>query len=358
MNRYLLEDIKKTIESFVAIESLKNKTFFITGANGLIGSFLIDALMYLNEKYGLNITVVANSRSREKLEKRFPNYVSDKHFKYYIGDINKPINCDEKVDFIVNCASNTHPVGYATDPIGTIMTNIQGTANVLDFASKCGAKKTIFLSSVEIYGENIYNIERFKEDQMGYIDCNSLRAGYNEAKRCGEALCQAYIEKNGIDVSILRLPRTYGPTMKMDDSKALSQFILKAVAGEDIVLKSRGEQYFSYLYVADAVGGILKCLVAGKCGEAYNLGNIESDIKLKDLADMVAEIAGVKVVFELPKETEAKGFSKATVARLDYTKAERELGFRPQYSIRDGVEKTIGVLKEIEDLGLCHKIVV
>lgn len=92
--------------------------------------------------------------------------------------------------------------------------------------------------------------------------------------------------------------------MKMDDSKALSQFILKAVAGEDIVLKSRGEQYFSYLYVADAVGGILKCPVAGECGGAYNLGNIESDIRLKDLAEMVAEIAGVKVVYDLPDEKE------------------------------------------------------
>ncbi|MBQ3470529.1 NAD-dependent epimerase/dehydratase family protein [Candidatus Saccharibacteria bacterium] len=346
MKQLYLEDIKKTIESFVTIESIKNWTFFITGANGLIGSFLIDILMYLNANNDSNITIIANSRSKEKLEKRFPDYVSDKHFKYYIGDINKPINCDEKVDFIVNCASNTHPVGYATDPIGTIMTNIQGTANVLDFATKCKTAKTIFLSSVEIYGENIYNIERFKEDEMGYINCNSLRAGYNEAKRCGETLCQAYIEKNGIDVSILRLPRTYGPTMKMDDSKALSQFILKAAAGEDIVLKSRGEQYFSYLYVADVVGGILKCLVAGKCGEAYNLGNIESDIRLKDLAEMVAEIAGVKVVYDLPDEKEAKGFSKATVARLDYSKAEHELEFHPRVDIENGVRRTIAVLRE------------
>lgn len=84
----------------------------------------------------------------------------------------------------------------------------------------------------------------------------------------------------------------------------MSQFILKVVAGENIVLKSRGEQYFSYLYVADAVGGILKCLVAGKCGEAYNFGNIESDIRLKDLAEMAAEIAGVKVAYDLPDEKE------------------------------------------------------
>ena len=347
MNEYLLQDIRMTIESFVAIDSLRDRSFFITGANGLIGSFLIDMLMYLNEKYDLNITVVANSRSREKLEERFSRYILDNHFKTYIGDINNTIDYDSDVDFIVNCASNTHPARYADDPIGTITTNIQGTANVLDFATKCKNSKTIFLSSVEIYGENIYGIERFKECQMGYIDCNSLRAGYNEAKRCGEALCQAYIEKNGTDISILRLPRTYGPTMKMDDSKALSQFIKNAIAGEDIVLKSKGEQYFSYLYVADAVVGILRCLIAGKKGAAYNLGNLKSDVRLKDLAKIVADVAGVKVVFDLPDEKEAKGFSKATVARLDYTKAEKELGFRPQVSIEDGVRRTIEILKNL-----------
>lgn len=344
MNKYLLKDIKTTVEAFVAIELIKDKTFFITGANGLIGSFLIEVLMYLNEKHGLNITVIANSRSQEKLEKRFPEYLANPLFRYYIGDINHPIHYDGMVDFIVNCASNTHPVSYATDPIGTIMTNIQGVSNVLDFASNYTKSKTVFLSSVEIYGENVYGVERFKEDQMGYIDCNSLRAGYNEAKRCGEALCQAYIERNGIDVSILRLPRTYGPTMKMDDSKALSQFIKNAISGENIVLKSKGEQFFSYLYVADAVMGILRCLVHGKNGEVYNLGNLKSDVRLKDLAGIVADVAGVKIMFNLPSENESKGFSKATVARLDYTKAECELGFRPQVSIEDGVRRTIDAL--------------
>ena len=98
--------------------------------------------------------------------------------------------------------------------------------------------------------------------------------------------------------------------------------------------------------MADAVGGIAKCLVAGKCGEAYNLENIESDIRLKDLAEMVAKIAGVKVVYDSPDEKEAKGFSKATVARLDSSKTERELGFRSQFDIESGVQRTIVALCE------------
>lgn len=344
MNDLYLEDINNTIKSVKEIEKLKNKTIFITGSNGLIGSFLIDTIMYLNKNNNFNTTVVANSRNEEKLKSLFKNYLDNKNFKYYIGDINNPIKYKGKVDYIINCASNTHPFQYSTDPIGTIVTNITGTSNVFDFATKIKASKTIFLSSVEIYGENINNIDRFKEDEMGYINCNSLRAGYNEAKRCGEALCQAYIEKNGLDITILRLPRIYGPTVKKDDTKVMSQFINKAINNEDIVLKSEGNQYFSYLYVADTVSGILRSLIAGKNGEVYNLGYIESDVRLKDLAKTVAETVGRKVIFDLPNEIEKKGFSKATIARLDYTKALNELDWKPMYSIKDGVERTIKIL--------------
>lgn len=338
------DDISRALSAARGVEKLDHKVVFVTGANGMIGSFIVDTLMWANCEKGLDITVVANSRNEEKIKSRFEDYIDDEHFKTYIGDINQKITYNEKVDYIINCASNTHPVQYATDPIGTIMTNIGGTANVLDFAADINAEKVIYLSSVEIYGENIYNIERFSEDEMGYIDCNSLRAGYNEAKRCGEALCQAYIEQKGLDISLLRLPRTYGPTLKKDDSKALSQFIFRAINGEDIVLKSKGEQYFSYLYVADVVSGILTCLVNGKNGEVYNLGNLESDIRLKDLAELVAKIAGVNVKYELPDEKEAKGYSKATVARLDYSKAEQELDWHPVFSIEEGIRRTIQAL--------------
>lgn len=344
-NELYIEDLQTAINDCKEIEKLKNKTIFVTGANGLIGSFIIDLFMYLNDKYKYGITVVANSRSLDKLKNRFESYMNDKYFKYYIADINNGISYEGHVDYIINCASNTHPLQYSTDPIGTIMTNIQGTDSILKFAYNVNATKTLFLSSVEIYGENVNNIDRFKENEMGYIDCNSLRAGYNESKRAGEALCQAYIENKGIDVSIVRLPRVYGPTVKSDDTKAMSQFINKALAEENIVLKSEGNQFFSYLYVADAVSGILRTLIAGKNGEVYNLGNVESDIRLKDLAKIIANIAGTEVIFDLPNETEKKGFSKATVARLDYSKAEKELQWEPSYSIELGLNHTIDLLR-------------
>ena len=173
-----------------------------------------------------------------------------------------------------------------------------------------------------------------------------MRAGYPESKRCSEVLCQAYIKQKDMDIVIPRLTRSYGPTMLMSDTKAISQFIRKGIAGEDIVLKSAGTQYYSYTYVVDAVAGLLTVLLKGECGEAYNIADIESDIMLKDLAAIIAEMAGKEVVFELPDEVEAAGYSKATKARLDGSKLQA-LGWIAKYDIKSGIKRTIYILKEI-----------
>ena len=348
MNKIYENDLIKTIKNIKNINSIKDKVFFITGANGLIGKFIIDMLMYLNKEKNFNIKIIASARNKEKLESRFKAYLNNNLFSVWIQDINEKINCSFKIDYIINCASNTHPLQYANDPIGTILTNIIGTSNIFNFGIEKKASKIIILSSVEIYGENVNNIDRFKEEDMGYINSNTLRAGYNESKRASETLAQAYIEKYDLDISILRLPRIYGPTVKKDDSKALSQFVNNALNGEDIVLKSKGEQYFSYLYVADAVSGIFTVLINGKKCDVYYLGNIKSDIRLKDLALLIANVANTKVIFDLPSETEKKGFSKATIARLNYDKIKKELDWNPQYSIEEGIKNTINILKDEE----------
>jgi nucleoside-diphosphate-sugar epimerase len=235
---------------------------------------------------------------------------------------------------------------YSTDPIGTITTNIIGLGNMLDFACAHGAARFAFASSNEIYGENRGDTELFDEEYCGYINCNTMRAGYPESKRCGEALCQAYKAQKGLDVVIPRLTRSYGPTMLMSDTKAISQFIRKGIAEEDIVLKSAGTQYYSYTYVADAVSGLLTILLVGKNGEAYNIADKSSDIMLKDLAAIIAESVGKKVVFELPDAVEAAGYSTATKARLDGSKL-KELGWKPRYDMEQGLSRTIKILKEI-----------
>lgn len=150
-------------------------------------------------------------------------------------------------------ASNTHPFLYSGKPIETILTNVAGTNNLLEFAVKHRCKRFLFLSSVEVYGENRGDCEKFKEDYCGYINSNTMRAGYPESKRTGETLCQAYIKEYGLDSVILRLARCYGPGILQNDSKALSQFIHRAKEKRDIILKSEGKQEFSYVYQADVV---------------------------------------------------------------------------------------------------------
>ncbi len=345
-NPLYLEDVEYTASRKLDWDRLKNSTVMISGAGGLIGSLIIDVIMYKNEKENLNCSVVALGRSKERAKEKLLSYWDKSTFKFIEQDINLPLDKDKAplADYIIHLASNTHPLQYSTDPIGTINTNIIGTANLLEFASYCSSKRVLFASSNEIYGENRGDVELFDESYCGYINSNTLRAGYPESKRCGEAMCQAYIKQKGLDVVIARLTRSYGPTMLMSDSKAISQFIKKGIAGEDIVLKSEGNQYYSYTYVSDAVCGLLTVLLNGECGEAYNIADQRSDIRLKDLAKIISEYSGTKVVFELPDETERAGYSTATVARLDGSKI-KGIGWEAKYDIKNGLERTLSILK-------------
>ena len=344
-NRLYRKDIEHVARILLPWDELKNKSFLITGASGLIGSFLIDVLMYKNINDDLNCKIYAIGRNVEKAKAIFGVYWNLPCFVFISHDINERLDLDsaENVDYVLHMASNTHPIAYSTDPIGTITANIIGTNNMLEFAVKHRTQRFAFASSNEIYGENRGDTELFAENYCGYIDSNTLRAGYPESKRCGEALCQAYKKQKGLNVVIPRFTRSYGPTMLMSDTKAISQFIRRSIVGEDIVLKSEGNQFYSYTYVADAVSGLLTVLLKGKSGEAYNIADEASDIKLKDLAEILAELAGKQVIFELPDEVEKAGYSVATKARLDGSKLQK-LGWSATYDIRQGLERTVTIL--------------
>lgn len=340
-NELYLQDVRAVAQLPLPWQELAGRSILISGATGMIGSFLVDVLM---EKK-LGVTVYALGRNEEKAKVRFARWWEEENFRFVSCDINKGIVLDvQQVDYVFHAASNTHPVAYATDPIGTITTNIIGTDNLLSFAADHGTKRVLFASSVEVYGENRGDAEAFSEDYCGYLNCNTLRAGYPESKRAGEALCQAYIRQKGLDVVIPRLARTYGPTMLMSDTKALSQFIKKGIAGEDIVLKSAGTQLFSYTYVADAVSGVLYCLFYGANGEAYNIADAASDITLRDLAGIIANCVGTKVVFEIPDATEQAGYSTATKAIMTGDKI-KELGWRAAFTMEEGLARTLKILK-------------
>ena len=351
MKLYNNEIYQHDIESVANFEELNKLTgskFLITGATGMIASVIIDILMYYNNtiiESSKGIHIIAVSRNEAKARERFAAYWDSGFFTYLSQDISQPLPELGDVDYILHAASNTHPRVYATDPIGTITANVTGTYELLSYAAEHHCRRFLCFSSVEIYGENRKDVDKFDESYLGYIDCNTVRAGYPESKRLSESLCNAFAAQKGQDFVIGRFSRVYGPTMGQEDSKAIAQFIRRAAAGEDIVLKSEGNQLYSYTYVVDAAAAALYLLLYGKSGEAYNVADEKSEITLKELAQILADAAGSKVIFELPDAVERAGYSTATKALLDTGKI-TALGWRASTPIKEGLEKTVQILRE------------
>lgn len=322
------------------VEQLKGKSYLITGATGLIGVCMIDALMKYNCQ-GAAIQIYAVGRSWGKAKSRLGEYEQDEHFHFIEQDVRQPLPEDIQVDVVIPLASNTHPLAYSQYPIETIEINVKGAEHALNKALACGAT-VLYPSSVEVYG-NARGEDIFTEDYTGKLNLENARACYPESKRLSEALCLSYMAERGVDVKIARLSRVFGPTMLMSDTKASSQFILKALAGEDIILKSKGEQFFSYTYVADIVRSMLYILLHGESGKAYNVSSQACNVKLKDFAGACALWAGKEVVFDLPSEVEQKGYSVAMHAVLDNTRLQ-SIGCQSLYPFDVAIDRTLDVL--------------
>lgn len=309
----------------------------LTGATGMVGVILADALA----EAGCRLTVAGRSRARA--EARLGRHMGKANFTFAEQDAAAPFDPALRPDFIIPLASNTHPLAYSLQPVETVITNVLGARNALDLARESGAA-VIYPSSVEIYGNARAADDVFTEGYTGLLDLSSARSCYNESKRTGEALCQSYAKEHGVRVRIARLSRLLGPTMLPSDSKASSQFINKALAGEDIVLKSKGDQLFSYAYAADAAAAMLHLATHGDDGQAYNVsGGKACDTRLRDLAGLCARWAGRQVVFDLPPEAEMAGYSKASVALMDIGKL-RATGFEPRFAMSDAIGRTLDIM--------------
>ncbi|MDE6150375.1 MAG: NAD-dependent epimerase/dehydratase family protein [Prevotella sp.] len=331
-----MEDLRRVL-AVTGVERLRGKSVLVTGATGLLGVHLIDALMALGE-----VTVIAVGRSRERAAGRLGEHFSSPLFRFVEQDVQKAFPEDITADYVIPLASNTHPLAYSQYPVETMLINLKGAEHALELARRCGAT-VLYPSTVEIYG-NARGDDMFTEDYTGQLNLSTGRACYSESKRSCEALCQSYAAEHGVKVRIARLSRVFGPTMLMSDTKASSQFIRKALDGEDIVLKSEGNQFFSYTYATDAVAAMLHIMLNGEDGTAYNIANDSCNVHLRNFAGLCAELCGRDVVFDLPSESERKGYSVAVNAILDTTRL-RDSGFSPSYTMRDAVARTIHILK-------------
>ena len=323
---------------------IRNGRFLITGATGLIGSCIVDVLLYANENLKTNFEIYAMSRSSERLEKRFGTKIYP-----VIQDICEPLDVTKSYDYILHAASNADPKAYAMYPAETALTNIIGTRNVLEYCKAHLRTNMVFMSTFEVYG-TVEGESVYPEDAVGVIDFHRLRNAYPESKRCAELVLEGYVDEYGVDAKIARLASIYGPTMLENDSKAHAQFIRKAVSKENIVLKSEGLPKRTYCYVIDAVRAIFTVVFRGKAGEAYNIANEKSVASIAEVAQKCAEIAGTKVVYELPEVLEQKGFSIPQNCILENQKL-RELGWKGKYTLGDGLRETIQTIKMRNEYG-------
>lgn len=317
---------------------LSGKTVLITGATGLIGSFLTDTLL-IDPSFEVNI--IALTTSVKGARERFSLFENDRRLKILETDLYKPINIPDHIDYILHLASKTSPHQYASEPIDTLMLSVLGTYNLLNLAAEKHAR-FLFFSSVEVYG--VSDKESLNETDIGYLDPMEPRSNYNEGKRAAENLCVAFANEKNLEVSVIRLSRVFGPTARSDDRKAMSQFIGCAVNDTDIILKSSGSQVYSYTYAADAVSASLFVLEKGQNKEAYNISGTE-ELSLAEYASFIAGSYNLQVVKDYKTE-EGVSYSKAIRAVLDITKI-KTLGWTPKVNIKDGIVKTVNILKSL-----------
>ena len=340
------EDIKTSIQNALDFQLLAGNSILITGATGLVGSYLVDMFSLWNSEQSsaLNkIQIYVCSRRKINLEKRFKGCWEANCLHYVQQDFSEQLHFDEQVDFIIHSASNAYPAAFDQDPVGTMLTNIIGTNGLLQYASVKKVKRFVFISTGEVYGEMDKNVVAFSESHSGYIDITSPRSCYPSSKRAAETLCVSYGKQFGVDIVITRLCHTYGPNITCTDNRATVQFINDVLKGQDIVLKSKGLQLRSYSYIADCASGILSVMTSGECGQAYNIANPDSRITILDFANIVAELTGKSVRFPnlyLQNHSEQTPITRAV---LDSHKAE-SLGWTNQFGPREGIKHTIEIM--------------
>lgn len=323
------------------LASLNTGNILVAGATGLIGSCIIDILMANPDK---GYHVYAAGRNRKRAQNKFSLYWEDEHFAFIEMDVTQPLQGDITFDYIIDAASNASPNFFKTSPVEVILSNINGVSHLANYGKNHGLQRMVYISSGEIYGEG--NGQEFSEKDSGYVDCASLRACYPSSKRAAETLCMAYAEEYHIDIVIARLCHTYGPGFTESDNRVYAQFIRNVLQNEDIVLKSKGQQYRSWLYVIDAAHAILQLLLKGKNKNAYNVANENSNITIRQLAELIAESTGHRVIFDIPNDALQGNTTPITKASFNTSKIQA-IGWKPLFNIKEGINHTIESVKKV-----------
>lgn len=319
----------------------QHKTILVTGANGMLATYLVYMFLYLADKKGMDIKIVALSRSLDKTRELYREFLNKSYFVILHQDICNPIEYKGRVDYIYHFAGNASPFYIKSDPVGIVKSNLLGTFNVMEFARDKEPIKVVFTSTREVYGETSFSLLA-EDDSFGKINPLDNRSCYPESKRAAETVLKSYFNQYGIKSVIARIAHSYGPGMKIDnDGRVMSDFVYNAVHGQDIVLLSDGSAVRSFCYISDAILGLLQITLYGREGEAYNLANETEPMLIRDVARLIADWfpdKHIKVAFAGGEHKEI--YCNYSRVALDTHKIE-SLGFSPQVCLKEGIIRTI-----------------
>lgn len=341
--KIIRRDMEEIYASRSDWERLRGKRIYVTGAAGMIASYLVMFLMYLNEAYGFETEIYAGIRNLQKAQNRFGDYINRKYFHLVSRDVSLPCEIEEPLDYIVHAASLASPQYYGKYPVETMLPNVIGTQALLQYAVEKPLEGFVFLSSGNVYG-TVSGVEEITENVIGTFDFTGDGNVYGESKRCGEALCRAYAREYGVPARSVRVHHTYGPVMDIrGDSRVFAEFVKNVVDGEDIVMKSDGSARRAFCYLTDTVSGILTVLLDGCNGNSYNIGNPQEYMSIRELALLLQKLSGSETMKVSFAERKTEGYlatSEKREAVLSVAALEA-LGWQPRVSAGEGFGRCI-----------------
>lgn len=340
----ILQDIEEIYSRDIDWEELRNKTVLITGPNGMLASYVIYMLMFLNEEKLLNIRIIAMARSMERFAARFGNYGNADYITVLTDSINEPIHIDGNIDYIIHAASLASPQYYEVCPVDVLSPNVIGTYYLLKLAAKKKVKDFILFSSGDAYGV-IKDADYITEESMGILDPMDIHSCYSESKRMAETMCNSFKHQYGVPIKILRICHTYAPTMDINnDPRVFSSFMKNIVNGQAIEIKSDGKGKRAFCYIADAIAGLFTVLTKGNNGEVYNICNTEQFLSIRQLAEELAGLrhdVEIKVIWKKRSDDEHYTENTAVGSIAPSDKKLRDLGWVPKYSVRSGFSRVL-----------------
>jgi UDP-glucuronate decarboxylase len=329
MEKSIINDIE---EKFSDLDSsfFQNKSILITGASGLIGTYILGYIVFLN-KQGYNINAFSHSFSEPSLHmKELLRDGEVRHIKADLSDTEQYQKLPE-VDIVIHAAGYAQPTLFMADPLTTISINVTATIALLDHLKPDGT--FIFISSAEVYcGQKI---TPFNEEQIGVSTPYHPRSSYIEGKRCGEAVCAA-ARKQGVRAISIRLGDIYGPGTRANDKRALNSFIQRALVNDEIKLLDQGLAKRTYFYITDALESIINIIIYGK-EPVYNVGG-EIVTSIAELAKLIGSITGVEVI--TPSHEENIIGSPPTL-QLNTERLKKEFGYKKNIDLSEGLQRTI-----------------